>query len=77
MSYDIYGNNLRPGHCEVHPSVHEEYPCSVCMMENDLRRKQKQEYEADMAKERDAYYEEQRKQYDYEMAYKEIGLPIS
>ena len=33
MSWDIYGNPLRRGHCEVHPHVHEEYPCSVCMAE--------------------------------------------
>ena len=33
MGYDIYGNNLRNGHCEVHPHVHEEYPCSVCIGE--------------------------------------------
>lgn len=31
MSYDIYGNPLRRGHCEVHPHVHETYPCSVCI----------------------------------------------
>ena len=30
MAYDIYGNNLQRGHCEVHPWVHEEYPCSIC-----------------------------------------------
>jgi len=33
MSYDIYGNNLQAGHCEVHPHVHEEYPCSSCVLE--------------------------------------------
>lgn len=33
MSYDIYGEPLRRGHCEVHPHVHEEYPCSVCLAE--------------------------------------------
>ena len=38
MSFDIYGNNLRPGHCEVHPHVHEEYPCSVCLAESASRR---------------------------------------
>ena len=37
MAYDIYGNNLRPGHCEVHPSVHEEYPCALCMSESQQR----------------------------------------
>lgn len=35
MSWDIYGNPLRRGHCEVHPHVHEEYPCSVCMAERN------------------------------------------
>lgn len=34
MSFDIYGNNLKRGNCEVHPHVAEEYPCSVCVMEN-------------------------------------------
>lgn len=34
MSWDIYGNPLARGHCEVHPHVHEEYPCSVCIAEN-------------------------------------------
>ncbi len=33
MSWDIYGNPLQRGHCEVHPHVHEEYPCSLCMSE--------------------------------------------
>jgi len=31
MPYDIYGNILQKGHCEVHPDVPEEYPCSRCM----------------------------------------------
>jgi len=31
MPYDIYGNSLRRGYCEVHPDVPEEYPCSECM----------------------------------------------
>lgn len=35
MPFDIYGNNLRNGYCEVHPYVHEEYPCSMCYMENE------------------------------------------
>lgn len=37
MSFDIYGNNLRSGHCEVHPHVHESYPCSACMQESRSR----------------------------------------
>lgn len=39
MAFDIYGNNLRRGHCEVHPNVHEEYPCALCCAE-------KQNYDA-------------------------------
>lgn len=31
MAYDIYGNHLRPGHCEVHPDVRHEYPCQCCV----------------------------------------------
>ena len=37
MSYDIYGNPLQRGHCEVHPHVAEEYPCSVCMADKRQR----------------------------------------
>lgn len=44
MSWDIYGNPLRRGHCEVHPHVHEEYPCSVCMAERK-RNQQQPDYE--------------------------------
>lgn len=35
MAWDIYGNNLRRGYCEVHPYVPEEYPCYICMQEID------------------------------------------
>ena len=31
MARDIYGGQLGRGHCEVHPHVGEEYPCSLCM----------------------------------------------
>ncbi len=31
MAFDIYGNHLRPGYCEVHPDVRESYPCSECV----------------------------------------------
>lgn len=36
MAYDIYGNQLRRGYCEVHPNVHEEYPCSACTAESSV-----------------------------------------
>jgi hypothetical protein len=34
MSFDINGNKLQPGHCEVHPHINEDYPCSVCNSEH-------------------------------------------
>lgn len=37
MSWDIHGNPLRRGHCEVHPNVHEEFPCSTCLMDRKYR----------------------------------------
>ena len=37
MSFDIYGNNLARGHCEVHPNVAEEYPCSLCMAQSNRK----------------------------------------
>jgi hypothetical protein len=33
MPWDIFGNLLCPGYCEVHPHIHEEYPCSLCIVE--------------------------------------------
>ena len=45
MGYDIYGEPLRPGHCEVHPHVHEEYPCSLCITELEpISKKQRVAY---------------------------------
>lgn len=35
MSFDIYGNHLRPGYCEVHPDVHESFPCHYCRDEDE------------------------------------------
>lgn len=55
MAWDIYGNNLREGFCEVHPHVNEYYPCSICydeiQKEEDRRRehdRQKADYEKAM-----------------------------
>lgn len=33
MAYNIYGNDLRRGYCEVHPHVQQEYPCDICCVE--------------------------------------------
>jgi uncharacterized protein YggL (DUF469 family) len=53
MAWDIYGNVLRRGFCEVHPNVNQEYPCYICMEESrkceDDRRRQ-YEYEKEMKK---------------------------
>jgi hypothetical protein len=45
MPFTIYGGYLRPGHCEVHPEVHEEYPCSECLREDYENREQERAYE--------------------------------
>lgn len=47
MSFDIYGNYLRPGYCEVHPDVREEYPCSACYEQYYEYERQKWEEEQD------------------------------
>lgn len=39
MSYDIYGNPLRRGHCEVHPHVHQEYPCDLCLSQRSPKQR--------------------------------------
>jgi hypothetical protein len=33
VSYDIYGQRLRLGHCEVHPDVAQPFPCDCCYSE--------------------------------------------
>jgi galactose-1-phosphate uridylyltransferase len=69
MSYDIYGNHLRPGYCEVHPNHRGIYPCDLCeeeiaendyykQQEKDYFRQQEEEYYAQLA-EQEAYYIEQ------------------
>lgn len=39
MSWDIHGNPLKPGHCEVHPHVAEMYPCTTCIADTREKRK--------------------------------------
>jgi hypothetical protein len=57
MAWDIYGNTLERGHCEVHPWVHEEYPCPVCFAE-------RQQYDAELEARREAHLEEERAYYE-------------
>ncbi|TDD77118.1 hypothetical protein [Flavobacterium caseinilyticum] len=49
MAYDIYGNDLRRGYCEVHPHVHQEYPCDICCREIEQSNRQN-EYNKQMQK---------------------------
>lgn len=72
MSFDIYGNQLQCGHCEVHPYVHEEYPCSVCMAESRERKIQKERDEESRRAYEDDYYQEMA----LAAAYHEIGFPM-
>ena len=55
MSFDIYGNYLRPGYCEVHPDHREEYPCSRCYAEYEEYYRQ-QKYDVYVQREGDWYY---------------------
>lgn len=45
MAWDIYGNPLRRGYCEVHPYVPEEYPCCECRRRDDEYERQRNEQE--------------------------------
>lgn len=42
MSYDIHGNVLKEGYCEVHPNVPEYYPCYICYQEIDIENQRQQ-----------------------------------
>ena len=59
MAFDIYGNHLRPGYCEVHPDVREEWPCHECLYSYDndrqMQRAADAHYDRMMAAEYDAY----------------------
>ena len=66
MSFDIYGENLARGHCEVHPWVHCEYPCPTCIAESNKReadKRQESEYYRAME---DAHYAQMAADAEYE-----------
>ena len=56
MSFDIYGERLRRGHCEVHPAEHEEYPCSLCISESNRKNREQAEYDHHCKAQADQYY---------------------
>lgn len=62
MAYDIYGNVLRRGYCEVHPDIPEEWPCAVCMENSSRLSREEQAYRE--------YYEQQGREY-YEELYRQ------
>lgn len=56
MSFDIYGEWLQPGHCEVHPYIHEEYPCSACLASRKRKQRDKRAEQEHWAREEEIYY---------------------
>lgn len=70
MSYDIYGNNLKRGHCEVHPQVAEEYPCSLCYEQDKSRNRNKQQYNDIDRQQEKEYYEAMEREHFGEFAKK-------
>lgn len=79
MEYDIYGNNLAHGHCEVHPQVAESYPCSLCYAEANNSKHGKQRHQLDpeaeyYAKMEREYYEDMERAHYDEIARKNSWL---
>ena len=70
MAYDIYGERLTPGHCEVHPWVAVEYPCPVCM-ESHGRHAQEKE----MERQYNAYIEREYYQAMEQQAFEDGNYP--
>jgi len=68
MAYDIYGDHLRRGYCEVHPDVHEEWPCSECLAESRARENGRQRYDEEMEAQRIQHDEEMRRQFETDCA---------
>jgi hypothetical protein len=61
--YDIYGEPLLIGHCEVHPWMAIEYPCPQCFADDERRRnheKAEREYWEKIERE---YWEEVEREY--------------
>lgn len=56
MAWDIHGNRLERGHCEVHPWIHQEYPCGLCCRERDDHERQRAEQDRYYREQEDAYY---------------------
>lgn len=59
MGWDIYGQYLAPGHCEVHPHIAESYPCSRC--EEEYYQNQRDQDEVEKVEE---YYRQLAEEHD-------------
>ena len=73
MSFDIYGNNLKRGHCEVHPQVAEEYPCSLCQHQHSQHQRNDTSHknliqELRQTRERIAKLEQENENYKHSLA---------
>lgn len=66
MSFDIYGEQLARGHCEVHPWVHAEYPCPVCLGDSAKKRREMEEERRYHREMEEAYYAQLRGDEEYE-----------
>jgi hypothetical protein len=66
LMFDIYGQHLRPGYCEVHPDIPEEYPCSLCVIQDEGDAEAYRQYEECMAQEAEEYYREELEQYTWD-----------
>lgn len=60
MPFDIYGESLRRGYCEVHPHVNQSYPCDLCYAEHDRQSEKEREKKQYEAMEREMYAEQER-----------------
>jgi len=58
MAWDIFGDHLERGHCEVHPWVHQEYPCQVCYMQKEQHDRDQEEAERYYGEMAQHHYEE-------------------
>jgi len=45
VAFDIYGNKLRRGYCEVHPDVKSPYPCYYCLLDAEYEHEREPELE--------------------------------
>ena len=56
MPYDIYGDNLRNGFCEVHPYVEQEYPCQICWQEIEREKQRQREHRENLQLQNEQYH---------------------